>query len=409
MVINSPCLTDKKELAILGQTTTGKELSNPLIAEPFSSLNNSMASLKFVNQHNMVAYLEKSDDNTEFHQIVNFLSSCSITYALTQIHVVVDGKAVVISESLVRSDLLFDDEDGITCLTNDEIFKNLALMGYEPLSTKLTFQKDEAVNQEEGDRVKRAITTDASLAAAPGQRGVRRSFIPRMKKDQETAEHSSGDHDETLAETLLNIKRSLAKDKGKGIMQVTELLKKLKKKEMIHSKKQRLDQQSEEEAKAQGDSDQEVEELKNYMRIIHEEDIEIEAMPLAIKPLVIIEYKIVKEVQISTYHIKRADGSTKRYTSMINLLKNIDREDLETLWKLVKDKYSNTRLEEGFKNLHIFLLVDKVYPLTPATIKMMLERKLQTDQWNKMCYQLFKLMMKQLRKQSSVWKNPLRV
>ncbi|GKD75507.1 putative ribonuclease H-like domain-containing protein, partial [Tanacetum coccineum] len=33
MVINSPCLTDKKELAIPGQTTTGKELSNPLMAD----------------------------------------------------------------------------------------------------------------------------------------------------------------------------------------------------------------------------------------------------------------------------------------------------------------------------------------------------------------------------------------
>nr|GEV39163.1 hypothetical protein [Tanacetum cinerariifolium] len=32
MVINSPCLTDKKELAILGQTTTGKELSILLMA-----------------------------------------------------------------------------------------------------------------------------------------------------------------------------------------------------------------------------------------------------------------------------------------------------------------------------------------------------------------------------------------
>ncbi|GKA22995.1 retrovirus-related pol polyprotein from transposon TNT 1-94 [Tanacetum coccineum] len=48
---------------------------------------------------------------------------------------------VVISESSVRSDLLFDDEDGITCLTNDEIFENLTLIGYEQLSTKLTFQK----------------------------------------------------------------------------------------------------------------------------------------------------------------------------------------------------------------------------------------------------------------------------
>nr|GFC33535.1 hypothetical protein [Tanacetum cinerariifolium] len=120
------------------------------------------------------------------------------------------------------------------------------------------------------------------------------------------------------------------------------------------SKKQRLDQQTEEteeEAEAQGNSDQEVEELKHYIRIIPEKDIAIEAIPLAIKPLVIIEYKIVKEGKISTYHITKADGSTRRYTSMINLLENIDREDLETLWKLVKDKYGDTRPEEGYERV----------------------------------------------------------
>ncbi|GJR22435.1 hypothetical protein Tco_0970962, partial [Tanacetum coccineum] len=46
-----------------------------------------------------------------------------------------------ISDSSVRSDLLFNDEDGIACLTNNEIFENLALIGYEQLSIKLTFQK----------------------------------------------------------------------------------------------------------------------------------------------------------------------------------------------------------------------------------------------------------------------------
>ncbi|GJZ54540.1 zf-CCHC domain-containing protein [Tanacetum coccineum] len=91
-----------------------------------------MASLKFVYQHNMVACLENSEENTEFHQIVDFLSTCFINYALTQIHAIVNDKAVVISESSVRNDLLFDDEDGITCLTNDEIFENLTLMGLVP-------------------------------------------------------------------------------------------------------------------------------------------------------------------------------------------------------------------------------------------------------------------------------------
>ncbi|GKC70655.1 putative ribonuclease H-like domain-containing protein [Tanacetum coccineum] len=117
-------------------------------------------------KHNGV-FASRSDENAEFHQIVDFLTTSSIHYALTvsptiyasyieqfwatsksktindvkQIHATVDGKIVVISESSVRSDLYFNDEDGITCLSNDEIFVNLALMGYERVSTKLTFQK----------------------------------------------------------------------------------------------------------------------------------------------------------------------------------------------------------------------------------------------------------------------------
>nr|GEY27325.1 hypothetical protein [Tanacetum cinerariifolium] len=120
------------------------------------------------------------------------------------------------------------------------------------------------------------------------------------------------------------------------------------------SKKQRIGQQTKEtkeEAEAHGDSDPEVEELKLYTRIIPKEDIAIEDIPLAIKPSVIIEYKNVKEGKISIYHITRAYRSTRIYTSMINLLRNIDREDLETIWKLVKDKYGNTRPEEGYERV----------------------------------------------------------
>ncbi|GJR56495.1 hypothetical protein Tco_1407016 [Tanacetum coccineum] len=91
-------LQDKKELAIPGQTATGKEFSNPLMAGSLPKT---------------ITYLEKSDENAEFHQIVDFLSTCLINYALTQIYAIVDGKVVVISESSVRSDLLFNDEDGL--------------------------------------------------------------------------------------------------------------------------------------------------------------------------------------------------------------------------------------------------------------------------------------------------------
>ncbi|GJT85302.1 hypothetical protein Tco_1067019 [Tanacetum coccineum] len=159
-----------------------------------------MADLQFVDQHNMEAYLERTNGNAEFHQIVDFLTTSTIHYALTvsptiyasyieqfwataksqtvndvkQIHAIVDGKTVVISESSVRSDLHFNDKDGITCLTNDAIFENLALMGrakrgrdteIPQSSGPLKKVSDEAVYKGEDDRVVRAATTATSLEA----------------------------------------------------------------------------------------------------------------------------------------------------------------------------------------------------------------------------------------------------
>ncbi|GKD82600.1 hypothetical protein Tco_1349439 [Tanacetum coccineum] len=126
-----------------------------------------MADLEFVDQHNMVACLEKTGGNSEFHEIVDFLTSSLIHHALTvsptiyisyieqfwntassqtvndekQIHATVDSKAVVVTEASIRSSLLLNDADGTACLTNEAIFQNLALMGYEGELNKLTFQK----------------------------------------------------------------------------------------------------------------------------------------------------------------------------------------------------------------------------------------------------------------------------
>ncbi|GJR70341.1 hypothetical protein Tco_0016406 [Tanacetum coccineum] len=60
---------------------------------------------------------------------------------MKQIDATVDSKAVVVTEASIRSSLLFNDADGTACLTNEAIFQNLALMGYEGDFNKLTFQK----------------------------------------------------------------------------------------------------------------------------------------------------------------------------------------------------------------------------------------------------------------------------
>ncbi|GJT06459.1 ribonuclease H-like domain-containing protein [Tanacetum coccineum] len=58
-----------------------------------------------------------------------------------QLHALVDGKKIIITESSVRSDLQLADKGGIDCLPNYTIFEQLTLMGYENISQKLTFYK----------------------------------------------------------------------------------------------------------------------------------------------------------------------------------------------------------------------------------------------------------------------------
>ncbi|GJV86203.1 hypothetical protein Tco_1530141 [Tanacetum coccineum] len=116
----------KQKFVLLVTVTTVKEQNRFSLIKD----NLSMANLEFVDQHNMVACLEKTEGNSNFHKIVDFLASSSIHHALT-INATVDSKTVVVTEASIRSSLLFNDADGTACLTNEAIFQDLALMGYE--------------------------------------------------------------------------------------------------------------------------------------------------------------------------------------------------------------------------------------------------------------------------------------
>ncbi|GJT83428.1 putative ribonuclease H-like domain-containing protein [Tanacetum coccineum] len=109
---------------------------------------------KIYTDNNVADLLTKAfdtDGNTEFHEIIDFLTRSSIHYALTVSPVVsttfveqfwmfaksktinnvryinakVAGKPVTISEASIRSDLLFDDADGIDVLNNQAIFDTI--------------------------------------------------------------------------------------------------------------------------------------------------------------------------------------------------------------------------------------------------------------------------------------------
>ncbi|GJR22349.1 hypothetical protein Tco_0970876 [Tanacetum coccineum] len=111
------------------------------------------------------------------------------------------------------------------------------------------------------------------------------------------------------------------------------------------AKKQKIDD-------AKVDNDQEEARMKELMNIVpDEEEVAIDDIPLATKPLCIVDWKIIKEEKFSQFQIIRADGSSKRYSAFIYMLRNFDREDLDTLWKLVKAKHGSTRPKEGYERV----------------------------------------------------------
>ncbi|GJS80046.1 ribonuclease H-like domain-containing protein [Tanacetum coccineum] len=131
----------------------------------------------------------------------------------------------------------------------------------------------------------------------------------------------------------------------------TELVEDSKTRAGESSSKRAITELEQEVAKKQRiDDDQHEAEMKNHMEIVPDDEVAIDVIPLATKPLIIVEWKIIKEGKMGYFQLIRANESSKRYSLMIQMLQNIDKEDLETLWKLVKAKHGNTRLEESSVN-----------------------------------------------------------
>ncbi|GJT25476.1 hypothetical protein Tco_0895413 [Tanacetum coccineum] len=99
------------------------------------------------------------------------------------------------------------------------------------------------------------------------------------------------------------------------------------------------------------EDDKEKEDLKQCFKIVQDDEVEIEAIPLATKPAPIVNFQIHRKGRQGYYKIIRADRSSKIYLLFSQLIKSFDREYLETLWKLVKAKHGNTRPEEGYKRV----------------------------------------------------------
>ncbi|GJY65780.1 hypothetical protein Tco_0468018 [Tanacetum coccineum] len=148
----------------------------------------------------MVAYLQKSEGSEGFHQIVDFLNTCHIKYALIEnptiyvslikqfwqtatartlengdmeITATIDGKVKIVSETSIRRHLKLEDSDGISDLPTTEIFEQLALMGVRYYRVKdQQSQLNEAASTGVDVRHGGATTTVSSLDAGQGSGNI---------------------------------------------------------------------------------------------------------------------------------------------------------------------------------------------------------------------------------------------
>ncbi|GKC80218.1 hypothetical protein Tco_1130992 [Tanacetum coccineum] len=164
------------------------------------------------------------------------------------------------------------------------------------------------------------------------------------------------------------------------------------------------------------DDDKEKEDLKQCFEIVQDDEVAIDAIPLDTKPPMIVDFQIHTKGKQGYYEIIRVDGTKHGNTRSEEAYKRVLWGDLKVMfepdiesevWRnLQGHKVTVWKLFDScgvhfvrFQNLHIYMLVEKKYPLTPATITDVLNKKLQADHWNEMVYHLLKLMTKQQKNQ----------
>nr|GEX81765.1 hypothetical protein [Tanacetum cinerariifolium] len=166
---------------------------------------------------------------------------------------------------------------------------------------------------------------------------------PLEKKDQISL-------DEEVARMLEAKMRAKMKEEERIAREKDETTRAKSKQELKKesAKKQKLAEQ--EQAKV---ADDDTAELKRSLEIVLEDDddVAIEATPLSSKSSTIVDYKIYREGKTSYFKIIRADGNSQNYLTFETMFKNFNKEDLEVLRSIVKEKFKKTKPVDYMENL----------------------------------------------------------
>nr|GEV54421.1 hypothetical protein [Tanacetum cinerariifolium] len=103
------------------------------------------------------------------------------------------------------------------------------------------------------------------------------------------------------------------------------------------------------------------EKMKEMMQLVPVEDVYVQALQVK-HP--IIDWKVHTEGQRSCWQIIRLGGSSAYYQFFVDLLKHLDREDLNQLWALVKE-YLSIRPATSEKKMELWVELKRMYEPDP--------------------------------------------
>nr|GEW83327.1 hypothetical protein [Tanacetum cinerariifolium] len=146
------------------------------------------------------------------------------------------------------------------------------------------------------------------------------------------------------------------------------------------AKRQKLKDVTEEEATAE--YEKEKEELRLSLKIIHNDDSEVNYEPLSKKfPIVSWEYQLMGKIEakdMKVCKLTRADESSSYHGNIQAFLRGLDRQDLNDLYILVQESAL----------VEINMLVEKKYPLIKELLEKMLNLQLKAEEESTMAFEL---------------------
>nr|GFA50275.1 xylulose kinase-1 [Tanacetum cinerariifolium] len=126
-----------------------------------------------------------------------------------------------------------------------------------------------------------------------------------------------------------------------------------------HVKKQKTSEEAPEMEKPTEEITEE--KMKELMQLVPVKDVYVQALHVK-HP--IIDWKVHTEGQRSYWKIIRLGGSSACYQFFVDLLKQLDMEDLNQLWALVKE-YLSIRLATSEKEMELWVELKRMYELDP--------------------------------------------